>query len=178
MLKLHFKGTPKSRFRSLISLCAVSSVLLLSSLSHAQDASTRGRKYTPPPATAHVSVAVVKDTNGKPIENAAVVFHMRGEEGKGNMELKTNEEGKAAIDVVPIGDTMTLQIIASGFQTFGEDYKITTDTKEIVVRLKRPQGQYSIYDHAANSGNSSSSNTQSSGAQSNSQKSNDTQPKQ
>jgi hypothetical protein len=90
----------------------------------------------------------VKDTNGKPIPNAAVIFHMVGEEGKGNMELKTNEEGKAVIEVIPIGDSVTLQVIASGFQTFGQDYKIDTDAKEITVRLKRPQGQYSAYTHS------------------------------
>src|SRR5271168_1846191 len=157
MSKLCPFEAPKSQSRTLVLLTAIVSVLLLSTLTHAQDNDKRGRKYTPPPATAHVSVAVVKDTNGKPIENAAVVFHMRGEEGKGNMELKTNEEGKAAIDVVPIGDTMTLQIIANGFQTFGEDYKITNDSKDIVVRLKRPPRQYSTYEHAANSGSSSSS---------------------
>ena len=177
-MKLQFPGTPKSQSRSLVSLFAISSLLLLAISAHAQDTSPRGRKYVPPPATARISVAVVKDTNGKPVENAAVIFHMVGEEGKGNMELKTNEEGKAAIDVVPIGDTITLQIIADGFQTFGQDYKITTDTKDIVVRLKRPQPQYSTYKHAsASSGNSSSSNAPSNGAQNNSQKPNDSQPK-
>ena len=40
------------------------------------------------------------------------------------MEMKTNEEGKTIIDVIPIGDTMRLQVIADGFQTFGQDYKI------------------------------------------------------
>src|SRR5271163_2220856 len=173
-----FPVNPKSQSRSLVSLFAISLPLLLAISAHAQDTSPRGRKYVPPPATARISVAVVKDTNGKPVENAAVIFHMIGEEGKGNMELKTNEEGKAAIDVVPIGDTMTLQIIADGFQTFGEDYKITTDSKEIIVRLKRPARQYSTYEHATGSGNSSSSNAQSSGAQNNTQKPNDTQSKQ
>jgi hypothetical protein len=158
--------TPKSKFRSLITLSAAV-LLAISSLSaHAQDTDSRGRKYHPPPPTAHVSVAVVKDTNGKPIENAAVVFHLSGEEGKGNMEMKTNEEGKAIIDVIPIGDTMRLQIIANGFQTFGQDYKIDTDSKDITVRLKRPQRQYSTYDHPA-SGTAS-------GAQADGQKQNST----
>lgn len=144
----------KSKSRSLLALSAIAFALLLSSLAHAQDAhpqdnDKRGRKYVAPPATAHVSVEVVKDTNGKPIENAAVVFHLTGDEGKGNMEMKTNEEGKAIIDVIPVGDTMRLQIIASGFQTFGQDYKIDTDSKDITVRLKRPQSQYSAYSHTA-----------------------------
>jgi hypothetical protein len=156
MLKLFFPGSPKSQFRGLIALSAALLLSLSSFSAHAQDTEKRGRKYQPPPPTARVSVAVIKDTNGKPIENAAVVFHLSGEEGKGNMEMKTNEEGKAVIDVVPIGDTMRLQIIANGFQTFGQDYKIDTDSKDITVRLKRPQQQYSTYEHAA-SGNTSGS---------------------
>jgi len=156
MSKLSFRETPKSQFRSGISLSALALLAISSFSAHAQDTSNRGRKYKAPPPTAHISVAVVKDANGKPIENAAVVFHLTGEEGKGNMEMKTNEEGKAVIDVVPIGDTMRLQVVADGFQTYGEDYKIDTDTKEITVRLKRPQSQYSTYAKATPATNSGS----------------------
>jgi len=147
--KLFVVETPKSQFRSRIALSAVVLLAISSLCAHAQDSDARGRKYKAPPSTAKVSVSVVKDANGKPIENAAVVFHLSGEEGKGNMEMKTNEEGKAVIDVIPIGDTMRLQVIANGFQTYGEDYKIDSDSKEITVRLKRPQSQYSTYDHPA-----------------------------
>ncbi|MFT4112231.1 hypothetical protein [Silvibacterium sp.] len=118
---------------------------LFASSMHGQDG--RGRKYTPPPPTAKITVSVVKATNGKPIENAAVIFHpMKNGKDEGGLELKTNEEGKAVIEVIPIGDVVRLQIIANGFQTFGDDYPITTDTKEIAVKLKRPGGQYSIYE--------------------------------
>ena len=48
---------------------------------HGQDDS-RGRKYKAPPPTAKDSVAVIKDTNGKPIENAAVVFHLSGKRAR------------------------------------------------------------------------------------------------
>ncbi len=163
-----------SLFRRLGALSAISTLSLLSLAVHAQDNEKRARKYTPPPPTAHVTVAVVKDANGKPVENAAVVFHMTGEEGKGNMEMKTNEDGKAVIDVIPVGDTIRLQVIAQGFQTFGEDYKIDADSKDIVVRLKHPARQYSTYEHAAQT-NSSPQSTQGS-----SQKPADTQttPKQ
>lgn len=110
-------------------------------------AQTRGRKYTPPPPTAKITVTVTKEANGKPVENAAVVFHpMKGNKDEGNLELKTNEEGRAVIDVIPIGDTVRLQVIKNGFQTFGDDYEIKTDTKEIEVKLKRPARQYSIYE--------------------------------
>ncbi len=89
---------------------------------------------------------MLRDVNGKPIENAAVIFHpMEGERDKGNMELKTNEDGKAIIDVIPIGDTVRLQIIANGFQTYGEDYKIDKAAMTMEIRMKRPGEQYSIY---------------------------------
>ena len=113
----------------------------------AQDSSEkRGRKYKAPPPTAKIAVTVLKDVNGKPIENAAVIFHpMVGEKDEGNMELKTNEDGKLLIDVMPIGDTVRLQVIAPGFQTYGEDYKIDQAEMAIEIRMKRPGEQYSIY---------------------------------
>jgi hypothetical protein len=148
MSKWFCMGTPKSQFRTRITLSALALLAVSSLFAHAQDDS-RGRKYKAPPPTAKVSVAVVKDSNGKPIENAAVVFHLTGEEGKGNMEMKTNEEGKAIIEVIPIGDSVRLQVVAPGFQTYGEDYKIDTDSKDITVRLRRPGQQYSTYAGAA-----------------------------
>jgi hypothetical protein len=121
--------------------------LALSSLaSHAQSDSSRGRKFKMPPPTGRVEVTILKDVNGKPIENAAVIFHpMQGEKDEGNMELKTNEDGKTVIDVLPIGGTVRMQVIARGFQTFGDDYKIDKDDMAIEIRMKRPGEQYSIY---------------------------------
>jgi hypothetical protein len=107
---------------------------------------SRGRKYKAPPPTARIEVTILKDVNGKPIENAAVIFHpMAGEKDEGNMELKTNEDGKTVIDVLPIGDTVRMQVIARGFQTFGDDYKIDKTEMAIEIRMKRPGEQYSIY---------------------------------
>ena len=125
--------------------------LIVSSLavSAQQDSTNRGRKYKAPPPTARIEVTVLRDATGKPIENAAVIFHpMQGDKDEGNMELKTNEDGKSIIDVLPIGDTVRLQIIAKGFQTFGEDYKVDKAEIAIKIRMKRPGEQYSIYQHA------------------------------
>jgi hypothetical protein len=106
----------------------------------------QGRKYTPPPNTSVIKVTVLRDTNGKPIPDAAVIFHpVEGDRDKGALELKSDPDGKVTIDVIPIGDTVRLQVIAPGWKTYGEDYKIDTDSKEIVVRMKRPTEQYSLY---------------------------------
>ena len=109
----------------------------------AQEPNRRGRKYKAPPPTAKIEVSVLRDKDSKPIENAAVIFHTLKE--KGNMELKSNEDGKALIDVLEIGETVRLQIIAKGFQTYGGDYKIDKGEVAIEVRMRRPGEQYSIY---------------------------------
>ncbi len=90
---------------------------------------------------------VVKDYNGKPVRNAAVVLHpvdRKGQQSRGGMELKTDNEGRTNIDGIPYG-SLRVQVLAPGFKTFGEDYEINKADMEITVRLKRPAGQYSSY---------------------------------
>jgi hypothetical protein len=133
----------------------MSLVLVLCALtaSGQTDSTYRGRKYKAPPPTARIEITILRDVNGKPIENAAVIFHpIAGEVNKGNMELKTNEDGKTVIDVLPMGDTVRLQIIARGFQTYGEDFKVEKPEMALEIRMKRPGEQYSIYkDHGQSS---------------------------
>jgi hypothetical protein len=133
----------RSQFR--LSLLVASLALLLLSLAAGaqQKNSNRGRKFKSPPPTSRIEVTVLRDANGKPVVNAAVIFHMVGD--KGNMEMKSNDDGKAVIDVLPIGSKVRLQIIAKGYQTFGDDYDIDKPQIAIEVRMKRPGEQYSIY---------------------------------
>jgi hypothetical protein len=107
----------------------------------------RGRKYKAPPPTMKIDISVLRASNGKPIPNAAVIFHPVNDKGQveGAMELKTDLEGKTSLDVIPIGSTVRLQIIANGFQTFGNDYVANADAKEITIKMERPKAQYSIY---------------------------------
>ena len=122
--------------------------LSIVSLVHAQDSATakRGRKYKAPPPTARFEVTVLRATTGKPVENASVIFHpLENGRDSGNMELKTNDDGKAVIDLLEIGTSVRLQIIAPGFQTYGEDYKVDKEHIAVEVKMKRPAGQYSIY---------------------------------
>lgn len=119
---------------------------------HAQDQNRRPRKYKAPPPAARIEVTVLKADNGKPIQDAHVIFHpIEGDKDKGSMELKTNEDGKIDLDVIPIGDTVRLQIIANGFQTYGQDYQVDRTKLAWEVCLKRPSPQYSIYTHHATS---------------------------
>ncbi len=98
---------------------------------------------------ADLNFVVVRDYNGKPVRNASVVLHTvdkDGNQSKGGLQLKTDAEGKTSYNSVPYGK-LRVQVIASGFQTFGEDYEINQSSREIVVKLKRPAGQFSIYNN-------------------------------
>ena len=91
---------------------------------------------------------VIRDYSGKPIRNASVVMHpveKNGKQSKGGLQIKTDADGKASFDGVPYGK-LRVQVLATGFQTFGNDYPIDKPTVEITVKMKRPVGQYSIYE--------------------------------
>jgi len=120
--------------------------LFAATLSAGAQDEKHGRKYKAPPESSHITVEVLKGFNGKPISNAAVIFH-RITDGKdeGSLDLKTGLDGKATIDVIPVGSHVRLQVIASGFATYGAQYDITTDSKEIQVKMLRPQEQVSTY---------------------------------
>ena len=96
---------------------------------------------------AKINFVVLKDANGKPIRNASVVLHPVGKKGKqerGGIELKCDANGKASYDGVPYGK-LRVQVLNPGFQTFGDDYDVEKPEMEIVIKLKRPVDQYSIY---------------------------------
>ena len=114
-------------------------VLLLLGLAAAGD--------KPPQQTADLKFVVLKDYNGKPVRNASVILHQvngRGRQAQGGLQLKTDDDGKASYAGIPYGK-LRIQVIAPGFQTYGEDHDINQPEHEFVIKLKRPQEQYSIY---------------------------------
>ena len=92
-------------------------------------------------------VVVLKSDNGKPVRNASVVLHPVNSKGKqeaGGLQLKTDAEGKADYNGVPYG-MLRIQVLAPGFQTFGQDYDINQQDQQITIKLARPKDQYTIY---------------------------------
>ena len=100
--------------------------------------------------TSVVNFLVIKDENGKPVRSAAVIMHAvnsKGKQERGDMELKTDPDGKANFDGIPYG-MLRVQVLAQGYQTYGEDFDVEKPKMDFTIKLKRPQGQYSIYqDH-------------------------------
>jgi hypothetical protein len=107
-----------------------------------------GRKYVAPPPVAHVVVTVQKGFNGKPLANAAVVFHaVREGKTDGNLEVKTNPDGQAIIDLLEVGSHVQLQVIANGYATYAAEFDLTDDKKDLLVKMQRPQAQISTYEN-------------------------------
>jgi len=106
-----------------------------------------GRKYKAPPQTSNIEITVIRGYNQKPIVNAAVVFHPVDATGKdeGFLEMKTDPDGKAKIDVIPTGSSLRVQVIATGFAPYAEDYKISDPEQKITVAMQRPRQQVSTY---------------------------------
>jgi hypothetical protein len=101
--------------------------------------------------TSTLNFLILKDDSGKPVRNASVIMHPVSDSGKqerGGLELKTDLDGKSNSDGIPYGK-LRVQVLASGFQTYGDDFVVDRPKMDFTIRLKRPQGQYSIYnDHS------------------------------
>jgi hypothetical protein len=129
-----------------ITAIAALSLLATTLCAGAQD-EKHGRKYKAPPESCHITVEVLKGFNGKPIPNAAVIFHPVKPDGTemGGLEMKTAPDGKAIIDVIPVGSHVRLQVIAGGFATYGGEFDTPATSKEIQVKMIRPREQISIF---------------------------------
>jgi hypothetical protein len=100
----------------------------------------------------NIKISVIKDTNGKPVRNASVILHPVNKDGKqerGGMSLKTDADGKTGFDAAPYGK-LRIQVIAHGFQTYGNDFEVNQPEQEIVIKMKPPADQYSIYGDSKN----------------------------
>jgi Carboxypeptidase regulatory-like domain len=127
--------------RSLLFGC-LTGTLLVAALVFASD------KKADTQQASNLRFTVVKDDNNKPVRNASVVLHPVGKNGKqakGGFQLKTDNEGKTESDGLPYG-VLRVQVLAPGFQTFGDDYDINKPEMDIQIRLKRPTDQTSAYD--------------------------------
>ena len=94
----------------------------------------------------------VKTHAGKPVDRASVVVRFIqgrsvakfGKKIRTHWELRTNQEGVARIPPIPQGKIL-VQVIAKGYQTFGETVEVTEEEKTVQVKLNAPQQQYSAH---------------------------------
>ena len=104
----------------------------------------------PDMTTITVEVMTLKD---KPIPMASVV--VRFVEGRSivklgkkiltSYQLRTSNQGKVVVPPIPQGKIL-IQVIAKGFQTYGEYHEIYEESRTVAIRLKPPQSQYSAHE--------------------------------
>src|SRR6266576_1435339 len=93
-----------------------------------------------------ITLSAVAQEDAQYVALSVVVFvDKNGKQKNSGLQLTTNTEGKTSFDGVPYGP-LRVQVLAQGFQTFGEDYVVDKPEMEITIKLKRPQGQYSVYE--------------------------------
>ena len=108
-----------------------------------------GRGYKPPSPTATVVITVQKAANGKPMPSTSVIFRaVRDRKDDGNLEMKTDGDGRASIDLLEVGSHVTVQVLAPGFASYASDFDLTAQGKELQVKLERPRAQISQYGDA------------------------------
>ncbi len=94
----------------------------------------------------------VRNYNNKPVERASVV--VRFVEGRSpaklgkkvitQWELRTNQDGVVKVPPIPQGKIL-VQVIAKGYQTFGQTFEVAEEEKTLEIKLNPPQPQYSAH---------------------------------
>lgn len=94
---------------------------------------------------------VVKNLDGKPVEHAAVILKFVSSTAKIKIgkatttwEARTNQDGILKVPSMPQGK-IQVQVIAKGFQTFGQVFQVNEADKTIEIKLNPPQQQYSAH---------------------------------
>jgi hypothetical protein len=92
----------------------------------------------------------VRSPGDKPVDRASVVVRFvegrsiikLGKKIKTNWELRTSQDGIAKIPPIPQGKIL-VQVIAKGYQTYGQTYEVNEEEKTIEIKLNPPQPQHS-----------------------------------
>ena len=96
---------------------------------------------------------VVTTRSGRPIDRADVVVRFGGRSAiklgkmvRTTWEMRSSQEGVAEIPDMPKGK-IRIQVIAKGYQTFGDTFDVDEDERTIEIKLNPPQKQYSSHEN-------------------------------
>ena len=99
--------------------------------------------------TTRLTVRVVSETNDKPVNDAHVVVRFvtartLRRDKRTSWEAKTNQRGTLVLTQIPYGE-VKVQVIARGYQTYGEQYELNKPEQQLTIQLKLPGEQVSGY---------------------------------
>ena len=98
--------------------------------------------------TSRLKLQVMTSESNKPVPNAHVIVRFVQEkflkDKRSSWETKTNRKGFVVLDKVPHG-SIQVQVIARGYQTYGNEHEISKPNEELTILLNPPQSQHSAY---------------------------------
>jgi len=94
----------------------------------------------------------VKTHADRPLERASVVvkfvkgrnYFKLGKKVTTTWQVKTNQDGVAKVPPLPQGEIL-VQVIAKGYQTFGQTFEVNEPERTLEVKLNPPQPQFSAH---------------------------------
>ena len=103
-----------------------------------------------PNEVSRLTLHVLKEADKKPVGSAHVVVRFVSgkklfiKDKRTSWEAQTNKDGELVLDDLPLGN-VKIQIIAKGYQTFGDNFELTQTDEELTILLKPPAKQVSAY---------------------------------
>ena len=96
-----------------------------------------------------LTLQVLNESNKQPVADAHVVVRFVEErilrrDKRVSWEAKTNRKGVVVLSDLPKGK-LKVQIIAKGFQTYGNEHDLQKQHEEMTILLQPPKGQVSAY---------------------------------
>ena len=100
----------------------------------------------PDQPTSTLKFQVLRGENEKPIENASIYVEFVEQrtlrpDKHVQWRAKSNREGLAVMKDVPRGKVL-IQVVASGWKTYGKYHDITQNEQTITIKLERPRRWY------------------------------------
>jgi hypothetical protein len=94
----------------------------------------------------NLRIVVTAGKKNQPVENASVYIRFKEsrflrKEKKVEIDLKTNHEGMATMPDLPRGDVI-IQVVAEGWKTFGQHFKLDQAEQTIRIKLEEPPHWY------------------------------------
>ncbi len=94
----------------------------------------------------------VRTNSDRPVDRASVIVRFvkgrnyvkLGKKMHTTWEMKTNQDGVAKMPALPQGEIL-VQVIAKGYQTFGQTFEVNDEERTIEVKLNPPQPQVSAH---------------------------------
>ena len=95
----------------------------------------------------------VKTPGGNPVDRASVIVKFVAGRSKAKLgkkiittwEMKTNQEGWTKCPPLPQGNIL-VQVIAKGYQTYGQQVEVNEEERTVEVKLLEPQAQHSVHE--------------------------------